>query len=70
MFQPLNVGEDRVKRIANRLGLHFHIDQFDHLTEHRGWKSETRPATDPELQMWNAMLPQAGDLDVDDMFKD
>jgi hypothetical protein len=41
------------------MGLHFHIDQYGQLTPHAGHKSVTREATDPELQMWHAMIPEA-----------
>lgn len=44
--------------MAARHHLHFHIDQFGYLTEHAGWKSETREATDAELQMWLALCPE------------
>lgn len=70
--EPINRDEDQLRRVAARYGLHFHINQFGYLTEHRGWKSETRPATDSELQMWQAMVPEVpywrpGDGDVPDI---
>jgi hypothetical protein len=37
-------------------GLSFHIDEFGYLNEHRGWKSEDRPANEYELEMWNALM--------------
>lgn len=59
--------EENLRRVARRLGLHFHIDCWLYgtnkllghgmLTEHAGHKSETREATDAELQMWLRMIP-------------
>ncbi len=57
MDLPIQYKQDQSKRIAARFGLHFHIDEFGYLTEHAGWKSETRRATDEELQMWELLVP-------------
>jgi len=56
-IEPFGRDEDQLRRVSARHGLHFHINQFGYLTEHAGWKSETRPATDSELQMWQALMP-------------
>jgi hypothetical protein len=54
---PSNHNEMQAMRIAARNGLHFHIDRNNYLTEHAGWKSETRPATEAEQSMWAALCP-------------
>lgn len=56
-IEVLDRDGDQLRRVANRHGLHFHIDQFGYLTTHAGHKSETREATDAELQMWRALVP-------------
>lgn len=56
-IEPFNRDEDQLRRVAARHGLCFHINQFSYLTEHRGWKSETRQATDEEVQMWVTIFP-------------
>jgi len=43
--------DDRPVRVADYYGLTFHIE-FGQVIEHRGWKSEERPATDEEREMW------------------
>ena len=55
-IEALGQDTDQLRRVANRHELHFHIDQFGYLTEHAGWKSETREATEPELQMWEILV--------------
>lgn len=55
-IEPFTQDEDQLRRAASRHGLCFHINQFGYLTEHAGWKSEERPATDPELAMWWALV--------------
>ena len=45
----------REKRCAEHFGLSFHIE-FGQIIEYRGWKSESRPAEEYELQMWYALL--------------
>ncbi len=57
-IQPIRRETDQYRRIAARHHLHFHIDQFNWLTEHAGWKSESREATEPEQQMWRALCPE------------
>jgi len=68
-YEPWDSHTVRAKRIAARCHLAFHIEMSPNphvrigwLTEHAGWKSETREATEPELDMWQAMETAAGDL--------
>jgi len=65
MFSPevsaaLGIDEDekmtQEEKCANYFGLSFHVDKFNYLVEHRGWKSENRPAEEYELEMWYALL--------------
>jgi hypothetical protein len=46
----------KATRCMRQHGLSFHIDEFGYLNEHRGWKSEDRPANEYELEMWNALM--------------
>lgn len=46
---------DMAKRVAARLGLHFHICN-ERLYEHRGHRSEDRDATEYEVEMWDLVL--------------
>jgi hypothetical protein len=67
MIEYIGYREENLRRIARRLGLCFHIDCWLYgtnkllghgmLTEHAGHKSETREATEPELQMWLQLIP-------------
>jgi hypothetical protein len=57
-IEPFGREEDQFKRAAARRQLHFHIDQFGYLTEHAGCESESRVASDAELQMWHNMCPE------------
>lgn len=54
---PIDHEENQAKRISARLGLDFYINRFDHVIEFSDHKSESRPATDPELQMWMKLVP-------------
>lgn len=42
------------ERLAARHGLSFHIE-LGHVTTHAGYKSETRPATEEEMELWTAL---------------
>jgi hypothetical protein len=57
-IEPINRDTDQLFRVAARHNLTFHINQFGYLVEHRGYKSEERPATDYELDMWYALVPE------------
>jgi len=55
VIEPIHREQDQYHRVAARHQLTFHIDKFGYITEHRGWKSETREASYYELEMWQSL---------------
>lgn len=45
---------DRARAVSDQFGLSFHIAYFT-VEEHSGVKSERRPATEEELEMWSIL---------------
>lgn len=57
MISYIGHESQQCRRMACRLGFHFHINECNNLIEHAGWKSEERPATEIELAMWERLTP-------------